>query len=89
MCLLDPQGRLVSKEAAQLEKIIHGYTAQLETGCRLVAQCRYDGGAFGRVVNKRAYWDGGVDHLSIKGHAKAAAVACAAMKRAGLVPRSG
>ena len=86
---LDPQGRLVPKEAAQLEKIIHGYTAQLETGCKLVAQCRYDGGAFGRVVNKRAYWNAGVDHLSIKGHAKAAAVAWAAMKRAGLVPRSG
>ncbi len=70
-------------------KIIHGYEAQLETGCKLVAQCRYDGGAFGRIVDKRAYWNSGVDHLSIKGHAKAAAVAWAAMKRAGLVPRTG
>lgn len=86
---VDPQGRLVPKELAQLEKIIHGYEAQLETGCKLVAQCRYDGGAFGRIVDKRAYWNSGVDHLSVKGHAKAAAVAWAAMKRAGLVPRTG
>ena len=86
---LDPQGRLVPNEAAQLERIIHGYEAQLETGCKLVAQCRYDGGALGRIVDKRPYWNAGVDHLSIKGHAKAAAVAWAAMKRAGLVPRSG
>jgi GDSL-like Lipase/Acylhydrolase len=86
---LDPQGRLVPKELARLDKTIHGYEAQLETRCKLVAQCRYDGGAFGRIVDKRALWNAGVDHPSIKGHAKAAAVAWAAMKRAGLVPRSG
>ena len=34
-------------------------------------------------------WSSDLNHFSIKGHAKAAAVAWAAMKRAGLVPRSG
>ena len=86
---LDPQGGLVPKELARLEKIIHGYEAQLETGCKLLARCRYDGGALGRIVDKRAYWSSDLNHFSIKGHAKAAAVAWAAMKRAGLVPRSG
>jgi hypothetical protein len=86
---LDPQGRLVPKELARLEKIIHAYEAQLESGCKLVAQCRYDGGAFGRIVDKRAYWSSDLNHFSINGHAKAAAVAWSAMKRAGLVPRSG
>ena len=85
---VDPQGRLVPKELARLEKIIHGYEAQLETGCKLVAQCRYDGGAFGRIVDKRAYWNAGVDHFSIKGNAKAAAVAWTSLERAGLVPRT-
>jgi hypothetical protein len=85
---LDPQGRIVPKELARLETIIHGYEAKLEAGCKLVAQCRYDNGAFGRIVDKRAYWSSDMSHLSVKGHAKAAAVAWAAMKRAGLVPRS-
>jgi hypothetical protein len=85
---LDPQGRLVPKELARLEKIIHGYEAQLDAACRQVSQCRYDGGAFGRIVNKRKYVSSDLNHFSIKGHAKAAAIAWAAMKRAGLVPRS-
>ncbi len=86
---LDPQGRVVPKELARLETIIHGYEAQLKAGCSLVAQCRYDDGAFGRIVDKRPYWSSDLNHFSVKGHAKAAAVAWAAMKRAGLVPRSG
>ena len=83
---LDPQGRPVPKELARLERIIHGYEAQLEAGCKLIPQCRYDGGAFGRIVDKRAYWSSDLNHFSIKGHAKAAAVAWAAMQRAGVVP---
>jgi hypothetical protein len=86
---LDPQGRLVPKELARLENIVHGYEAQLEAACKRVSQCRYDGGAFGRIVNKREYVSSDLNHWSVKGHAKAAAVAWAAMKRAGLVPRSG
>ena len=86
---LDPAGRLVPKELARLEGVVHGYEAQLEAACKRFSQCRYDGGAFGRIVNKREYASSDVNHWSIKGHAKAAAVAWAAMKRAGLVPRSG
>jgi hypothetical protein len=86
---LDPGGRVVPRELARLEKIIHGYEAQLEAGCKQVRQCRYDGGAFGRIVNKREYVSSDLNHFSVKGHAKAAAVAWSAMKRAGLVPRSG
>ena len=86
---LDPAGRLVPKELARLEGIVHGYEAQLEAACKRFSQCRYDGGAFGRIVNKREYASSDVNHWSVKGHAKAAAVAWAAMKRAGLVPRTG
>jgi hypothetical protein len=51
-----------------------------------VRQCRYDDGVFGRIVDKRKYLGADNNHLSVKGHAKAAAVAWAAMKRAGVVP---
>jgi hypothetical protein len=67
----------------------HGYEARLEAACKRFSQCRYDGGAFGRIVNKREYVSSDLNHWSVKGHAKAAAVAWSAMKRAGLVPRSG
>ncbi|MDQ3874024.1 MAG: hypothetical protein M3322_00515 [Actinomycetota bacterium] len=85
---LDPAGRVVPKNLAKLERTIHGYEAQLEAGCERFRQCRYDGGAFGRVVDKRRYISRDLNHFSIKGHAKAAAVAWAALKRAGLVPRA-
>jgi hypothetical protein len=86
---LDPAGRLVPKELARLEGIAHGYEAQLEAAGRRFSQCRYDGGAFGRIVNKREYVSSDLNHWSVKGHAKAASVAWPAMKRARLVPRSG
>jgi hypothetical protein len=80
---------VVPKKLALLEKAIHGYEAQLKAACKQVHQCRYDGGAFGRIVNKPEYIASDLNHFSVKGHAKAAAVAWAAMKRVGLVPRSG
>jgi hypothetical protein len=86
---LSPAGRVVPKELARLESIIHGYEAQLRAACKRVRQCRYDGGAFGRIVDKRAYWSSDLNHFSVEGHAKAAAVAWSALKRAGLMPRSG
>ncbi len=85
---LDPAGRLVPKELARLERIIHRYEAQLRAGCRRFRQCRYDGGAFGRIVDKHEYVSSDLNHFSVKGHAKAAAVAWSAIRRAGLVPRS-
>jgi hypothetical protein len=83
---LDPEGRLVPKKVARAETAIHGYEAQLEAGCARVARCRYDGGAFGRVVDRPEYISDDGNHFSVAGHAKAAAVAWAAMRRAGVVP---
>ena len=83
----DPQGQVVPDKLARLDEAIHGYEEQLQAGCKQIAQCRYDGGAFGRIVDKREYVSSDLSHFSIKGHAQAAAVAWAAMQRAGVVPR--
>jgi hypothetical protein len=83
---IDPEGRAVPKEVARLDEAIHGYEAELEAACEEFAQCRYDDGAFGRIVDKREYYSDDLNHLSIKGHAKAAAVAWEALQRADLVP---
>jgi hypothetical protein len=83
---LDVEGRLVPSKLARAEKAIHGYEAQLDAGCGRFDQCRYDGGAFGRVVDKRRYLSSDGNHFSVQGHARAAAVAWAGLKRAGLVP---
>ena len=64
---LDPRGRLVPKELARLETIIHGYEAQLAAGCKRIPRCTYDGGAFGRQVDKNGQITEDLNHLSIKG----------------------
>ena len=74
---------------AYLEAVIHRYEAAVATACKAVASCRYDGGAFGRVVDRPEYISWDVIHLSARGQAKAAAVAWAAMKRVGIIPSSG
>jgi hypothetical protein len=83
---LDLEGRLVPKKLVRAERAIHGYEAQLEAGCRRFDQCRYDGGAFGRVVDQSRYISSDGNHLSVQGHAKAAAVAWAGITRADIVP---
>ena len=87
--LLDPAGRVMPGPIAKLEKAIHGYESELRVACKRFTQCRYDGGAFGRTVDKAEYVSSDTAHFSIMGHAKAAAVAWAAMRRAGLVTESG
>jgi hypothetical protein len=47
----------------------------------------YDGGAFGRITDRRKYLSSDLNHFSIEGHAKAAAVAWAAMRRTHVLPR--
>ena len=84
---LTPTGRVVPKKVARLENAIHAYEAALKTACSKVRQCTYDGGAFGRIVDRREYMSSDLNHFSIKGHAKAAAVAWAAMRRAHVLPR--
>jgi hypothetical protein len=84
---IDPHGRLVPKEAARLDTIIQGYEAQLAAGCQRVPRCTYDRGAFGRQVDKNQYISEDLNHFSIQGAAAAAAVAWAAMKQRGVIPR--
>ena len=83
---LDATGAILPKRLAYLESVIHGYEAAVAASCKLVAACRYDGGAFGRVVDRPEYVSSDLNHFSVKGHAKAAAVAWAALKRVGIIP---
>lgn len=78
-----PEGRIVGAKVELLDKDIHGY----EAGCHRFKQCRYDGGAAGNIVDKRSFVSSDLNHFSIAGNAKAAAVAWAAMQRMGVIPR--
>ena len=84
---LDARGAPIPKGVAYLEAVIHRYEAAVATACKAVASCRYDGGAFGRVVERPEYISWDVIHLSARGQAKAAAVAWAALKTVGIIPR--
>lgn len=84
---VNDSGRLVPKKIARLAAVVHGYDARLAAACKLFGKCRYDGGAFGRVSMKHAYSSEDLNHFSIRGHAKAAAVAWASLQRVGLIPR--
>jgi len=84
-----PNGKIRPQELVRLEKIIHAYEAALRDACDEVRQCTYDGGAFGEIVDRRGDFSSDFSHFSIQGHAKAAAVAWAALRRAGVVPRRG
>jgi hypothetical protein len=86
---LDASGAPIAKGVAYLEAVIHRYEAAVASACKAVASCRYDGGAFGRVVERPEYISWDVIHLSAEGQAKAAAVAWAALKRAGISPSAG
>jgi hypothetical protein len=70
----------------RLENAIHNYEAQLRVACKRFHHCRYDGGAFGNIVDKREDWNAGLDHFSVEGHAKAAEVAWSALMRVGIIP---
>lgn len=83
---LDPAGKVVPSRLRRLTRIIRGYEAQLQAGCARFPRCRYDGGAFARQVHRRSYVSEDLNHFSVAGHAKAAAVAWAALRHAGLIP---
>ena len=83
----DTTGKIIPAKAARLDRTTHGYEAQLAARCKAIPHCRYDGGAFGRIVDKREHTSAGDrGHFSVKGHAKAAAVAWAALRRTQLIP---
>jgi hypothetical protein len=83
-----PTGRVVPKKVARLEKAIHTYEGALTAACAQVRQCTYDRGAFGRIVDRREYVSSDLNHFSIEGQSKAAAVAWAAMRSAHVLPRA-
>jgi hypothetical protein len=84
---IDPAGAVVPAKIRVLDKAIHGYEAQLAAGCKIVPGCRYDGGALGNIIDQRKDYSSDLNHLSVEGHARTAAVAWAAFRRAGLVPK--
>jgi GDSL-like Lipase/Acylhydrolase family len=83
---LNRAGKVVPSRLRRLTRIIRGYEAQLQAGCARVPRCRYDDGAFARQIHRRGYVSEDLNHFSVAGHAKAAAVAWAALRHAGLVP---
>jgi hypothetical protein len=83
---VNPAGQIDATRLARLEGTIQRYEAQLAATCKVFGRCRYDAGAFGRIVDERAYWSQDLNHLSVRGHAKAAAVAWAALRRVRLIP---
>lgn len=84
---INTTGKIVPVKLVRLDRVIHGYEAALASACKRFPHCRYDGGAFGRVVDRPEYITEDLNHFSVRGHAKAAAVAWAALKRVGLIPR--
>ena len=59
---------------AHLQEVIDTYLAQVQDRCAEYPQCRYDDGAFRNVVITAADLSPDLNHASIAGHAKLAAV---------------
>jgi hypothetical protein len=72
---LTPEGKPVPKELSRLDRIIHHYEAQLNAACTRTPRCTYDDGAFGRQIDNHKFTTEDLNHVSVKGHAAAAAVA--------------
>jgi len=77
--LFDASGGINDEHVAVLDNVVHGYEEQLAAGCARFVHCRYDGGAFGRAVDAFEDLSSDWNHASIRGHAKAAAVAWSAI----------
>ena len=75
--------------ACPAREIIHGYEAHSKPAASSSRSAGTTAAPSADRRQARRTANDGVDHFSIKGHGKAAAVAWAALKRAGLVPRSG
>ena len=85
---MTPTGDIARKKVRRLERAIHAYEGTLKAACEQAQRCSYDSGAFAGIVDRREYLSDDFNHLSIEGHAKAAAVTWNAMHRAGVLPRT-
>lgn len=83
---LDPQGHVVPKEMKRLETIIAGYEAQIPLVCDKYRLCSHDHGAMSRQVENPGDFGDDLNHFSIQGHARVAAVVWKALQKAGLMP---
>lgn len=82
---MTPTGKIAQKKVGRAEKAIQAYESALESSCAKVRQCTYDGGAFGRILDRREYVSSDLNHLTLVGHATAAAVAWSALRRTGVL----
>jgi hypothetical protein len=83
---MTPTGAIVSRKLVRLEKAIHAYESAVKSACASVRQCTYSGNALSRTINKRVYYSSDLNHFSVKGHARAAAAAWAALLRRHVIP---
>jgi hypothetical protein len=84
--IVDRNGQVIPKNLRLFEDAMHSYERALESACAQYELCAYDKGAFGDIVEEPEDLAADFNHLSVHGQAKAAAVAWAALQRAGLVP---
>jgi hypothetical protein len=84
---MTPKGGVAPKKLARLERAIHAYEAAVRKACAPVRQCTYGGNALARTINKLAYYSNDLNHFSIKGHARVAAVVWSALLRAHVIPK--
>jgi lysophospholipase L1-like esterase len=85
---MTPTGTIAAKKLARLESAIHAYESAVKRTCLPIRQCTYSGDALSQTINKRAYYSNDLNHFSIKGHARAAAAAWAALLRTNVIPKS-
>jgi hypothetical protein len=83
---LTPEGKPVRKELTRLDGIVRHCESQLTAACTRTPRCTYGGGAFGRQIDMHGFISEDVNHFSVKGHAAAAAVAWATMRRLRVIP---
>ena len=83
---MTPSGGIAAANAARVQHAIDGYETARQSACESVRTCTYDGGALGRIVARREYVSSDLNHLSIAGHAKVAAVTWRALHQTGVVP---
>ena len=85
---MTPSGGVAPKKLVRLESSIRAYESAVRKACARVRQCTYGGHALARTINKRAYYSNDLNHFSIRGHARVAAVVWSTMLRAHVVPKS-